>query len=344
MAEIDIRKENHVGRITLNRPHALNAITFNMCYQIEKAIDEWLVDTSVALIMIDAIGNRAFCAGGDLSQMYQSGLKEDYSYGHDFWRMEYRLNAKISQSTKPIVSFLNGYTMGGGVGLGCHGSHRIVDETSQIAMPECTIGLVPDVGGSYILSRNDGYLGEFLALTAKRLSPGDAIHCNFADFFVSSSRWNELKERLSKTGDINQIHQYNSPPPDATLTDELKSDINQLFGQPVKEIETIIRQESSSWHQEISNRMKKNSPLSMACVFKLMQMQRQVTNIQEALDREFRFTYRAAQYGDFIEGIRAQVIDKDYQPSWKHKSISEVPDADVALMLAPLGKHSLVWE
>ena len=344
MSEIFIRREKLVGRITLNRPQALNAITYDMCKGIDQAILEWIPDNDIKLIIIDAIGDRAFCAGGDLQQMYRSGLEKNYRYGHDFWRMEYRLNAMISQSPKPIISFLQGFTMGGGVGIGCHGSHRIVNETSRIAMPECTVGLVPDVGGSYILSKNNNQLGEFLALTGARLNPSDAIDCHFADYFVPASQWDDLKGKLSSNGDIAIIDEFNCPPPNGNLTPQLREDISKFFNLPLPDVVDILKTEETPWSTNLQKKLSKNSPLSMMCAKELIKLQRGVNNIQEALDLEFRFTHRAAEYGDFIEGIRAQVIDKDYNPKWKHNSTDEVSSSEVDAMLAPLGDQSLDWK
>lgn len=146
MSDIDIRITGRAGRITLTRPKALNAMTYDMCLAIEAALDDWATQDAVALVIIDAEGDRAFCSGGDIAELYETGTKGDYAYYRRFWADEYRLNNKMFSYAKPIVSLLQGFTMGGGVGIGCHGSHRIVGDSSQVAMPECGIGLVPDVG------------------------------------------------------------------------------------------------------------------------------------------------------------------------------------------------------
>ncbi|NCW54921.1 MAG: enoyl-CoA hydratase/isomerase family protein, partial [Rhodobacteraceae bacterium] len=147
MTDIHIRRSGHVGRITLQRPDALNAMTYNMCQKIDAALKSWADDSSVKCVLIDALGKRAFCAGGDIADLYATGKAGDYEYGQTFWAEEYRTNALIAEYPKPYVALMQGFTMGGGVGISCHGSHRIVGESSQIAMPECGIGLVPDVGG-----------------------------------------------------------------------------------------------------------------------------------------------------------------------------------------------------
>jgi len=156
MSDILIRQDGHAGRITLNRPEALNAMTYDMAHAIEHALDAWRDDPSVALVIIDALGDKAFCAGGDIQDLYAQGQRGNFAYGEQFWADEYRLNAKIFEYPKPYIAFMQGFTMGGGVGISCHGSHRIVGESSQIAMPECGIGLVPDVGGSLMLALAPG--------------------------------------------------------------------------------------------------------------------------------------------------------------------------------------------
>ena len=171
MTDISIRITGHAGRITLQRPEALNAMTYDMCCAIEAAMDAWAHDDAVKLVILDADGDRAFCSGGDIAELYATGTKGDYAYGQTFWADEYRLNHKIFHYPKPVVSFLQGFTMGGGVGIGCHGSHRIVGDSSQIAMPECGIGLVPDVGGTLMLALAPGRLGEYLCTTAARMTP-----------------------------------------------------------------------------------------------------------------------------------------------------------------------------
>ncbi|MEO0401416.1 MAG: enoyl-CoA hydratase/isomerase family protein, partial [Pseudomonadota bacterium] len=199
MTDISIRITGHAGHITLQRPQALNAMTYDMCTAIETALTTWRNDPAVSLIILDAEGERAFCSGGDIAELYATGTKGDYAYGQTFWADEYRLNHLIFHYPKPVVSFLQGFTMGGGVGIGCHGSHRIVGETSQIAMPECGIGLVPDVGGSLMLALAPGRLGEYLGTTAARMNASDAIFAGFADHFIAQTDWEAVKSALIET-------------------------------------------------------------------------------------------------------------------------------------------------
>ena len=184
MSDISIRIAGVAGRITLTRPKALNAVTYQMVTAIHAALEVWRDDPSVKLVIIDAEGEKAFSAGGDIAELYETGQSGDFSFGQTFWRDEYRMNAALHDYPKPVISFLQGFTMGGGMGVGCHGSHRIVGESSQVAMPECGIGLVPDVGGSMILANAPGASGAYLGLTGARMGAADAIYAGFADTYI----------------------------------------------------------------------------------------------------------------------------------------------------------------
>lgn len=342
--DLVVRKAGCAGRITLNRPQALNAVTHEMCLEIERAIDAWRDDGEVALVIIDAEGERAFSAGGDIAEMYAAGTRGDYAYGRRFWRDEYRMNAKLHEYPKPIVSFLQGFTMGGGVGVGCHASHRIVGESAQVAMPECGIGLVPDVGGSLLLANAPGRCGEYLALTAHRMGPADAIHAGFADAFVPEARWEALKDELVDSGNWKRIADAAEAPPEGAL-EPARSEIDRLFvGASLGEIARALRTDDTPFASDALKRLSRNAPLSMGCAVEMIHRLRGTSSIRRALELEYRFTHRAMERGDFLEGIRAAIIDKDRNPKWRHPSPEAVPEADVAAMLAPLGAEALDLE
>lgn len=344
MTDIIIRKSGHAGHITLNRPKALNALTWDMCLVIEAALDDWRDDPNVAVIIIDGTGDRAFCSGGDIAEMYASGKRGDYDYGRRFWRDEYRLNAKIFNYSKPIVTFLQGFTMGGGVGVGCHASHRIVCDNSQIAMPECTIGLVPDIGGSLILARAPGRCGEYLGLTGDRMDAGDAIYAGFADTYVPEAVWDSLKEELSQTGDPTVIATAAHPAPQSRLAG-WQAEIDATFaGKTLGDIYSVMPPVPGPAITRARKLMGRNAPLGMATAVQIIHQARQNARIEHALDHEFRYTYRCVEQGDFIEGIRAAIIDRDRTPAWQHKSWEDVPASEVQRMTQSLGKDALQWE
>jgi enoyl-CoA hydratase len=341
MNDIHIRMTGRAGRITLQRPDALNAMTYEMCTTIEAALIDWQTNDAVDLVIIDALGTRAFCAGGDIADLYQSGLDKNYAFGQKFWADEYRLNALIAGYPKPFIALMQGFTMGGGVGISCHGSHRIVGETSQIAMPECGIGLVPDVGGSYILSRAPGYLGEYLGLTADRMGPRDAILVGFADHFIPQDRWARMTAELEKTGNPNVLKTYIDEAPAGTLADALPM-INAAFKSgDLSTIASDLSHDDSAFAERTLKAMRRNSPLSMACALKIIgHLRNSSGDLKSALRYEYRFTARAMEFGDFLEGIRAAIIDKDRTPNWQH-NMNSVPSTDIEHMLGPLGALEL---
>ena len=341
MSDINIRIVGQAGRITLTRPQALNAMTYEMCLAIEATLDSWREDTSVTLVVIDAEGDRAFCSGGDIAELYETGTKGDYAYGQKFWADEYRLNNKIFSYPKPIVSFLQGFTMGGGVGIGCHGSHRIVGESSQIAMPEVGIGLVPDVGGSLMLALAPGRLGEYLGLTASRMNADDAIYAGFADTYVPQLMWDGLISDLEKTGDVASIERAAAKAPEGTLRAQ-QTQIDALFsGEGLSDIERFLAADESDFATTTRKLMGRNSPLSMACTIEMIRRLRGPSlTMEKALDLEYRFTARAMEHADFLEGIRAAIIDKDRSPKWRFTE-GDVPAVAISKMLIPLGKNAL---
>lgn len=344
MTDCIIRKEGKVGRITLDRPQALNAMTHDMCLAIDAALILWADDPDVAMVILDAVGEKAFCAGGDIAEMYATGMAGDFDYGRRFWRDEYRMNARCFTFPKPVASFLQGFTMGGGVGIGCHASHRVVGDTSRIAMPECTIGLVPDVGGSLILAQAPGRLGEYLGLTGDRMAVGDAIFCGFADYYIPEAVWPDLIAALARTGDWTLIDAAALPAPDSRLAG-WQAEIDKVFGG--ERLGDIYRAMPATPAEPIAHAatlMSRNAPLAMAVGLEIIRRVRLRPSIETALDQEYRFTYRAMEHGDFLEGIRAAIIDKDRKPKWRHEDWQALRGSDVLRMTLPLGKDAFTLE
>jgi len=332
--DISIRIEGQVGRITLTRPKALNALSYEMCLAIEKALLEWREDDAIEMVMVDAEGDRAFCAGGDIEDLYKSGKRGDFDYGRRFWADEYRLNALIAGYDKPYVAFLQGFTMGGGVGSGCHGNFRIVCENSQIAMPECGIGLVPDFGGSILLAHAPGRLGEYLGLTGTRMNAADAILCDFADTYVPFADWERLKAEIIDLADPDVVDDFAVEPP-ASRLETLEEATEKAF-KPSSLMKCVENLEAlgEEWASEAVKAMRRGCPLSVACAFEIIRKARGFKTVEQALDMEYRFTSRSVSHGEFIEGIRAQIIDKDRKPNWRVPRLEDVTPEMVGEMLA----------
>lgn len=332
MSDLSIRKDRRAGRITFTRPQALNALTHEMAVAIHRALDDWRGDDAVALVIIDAEGDRAFCAGGDIAAVYHAGRAGDHAVGQDFFADEYRMNAAIADFPKPIVAFMQGFVMGGGVGVGGHAGHRVVGDTTQVAMPESGIGLIPDVGGTWLLSRAPGRIGEYLGLTGARMDAGDAIHAGFADIYLPEAEWDAAREMLADTGDVARLKGH--PAPASALADR---DLSAFGGRSVEDIVAALEQQGD---EGALKPMRRNSPLSMAATLAMVRAARGDQRMQDALSREYRFTRRATAQSDFLEGVRAQIIDKDRLPVWA----ADAGPAAVDAMLAPLGADEVEWE
>lgn len=332
MDDLTIRTAGRAGRITFTRPKALNALTHAMARAIHDALDGWRDDPAVALVIIDAEGDRAFCAGGDIAAVYHAGRAGDHQVGRDFFRDEYRMNAAIADFPKPIVAFMQGFVMGGGVGVGGHASHRIVGDTTRIAMPESGIGLIPDVGGTWLLGRAPGRIGEYLAMTGGRMTAGDAIHAGFADMYVPEADWPGLIAMLEDSGDVTGLRGH--PAPAATLD---RRDLSAFGGRTLADITAALQEAGDDGSLEA---LRRNSPLSMAAGLAMVRAARGDDCMQQSLSREYRFTARATAESDFLEGVRAQIIDKDRKPVWRR----DASDDTLRAMLAPLGDDELQWE
>lgn len=338
-----IRRDGVAGRITLDRPGALNAITHDICRATVAALDDWRHDDRIALVILDAAGDRAFSAGGDIAFMHAAGTRGDFGAGRGFWHDEYRMNLMLADYPKPVVAFMQGFVMGGGVGYGCHAAHRVAGETTQVAMPECGIGLIPDVGGSYLLARAPGQLGVYLGLTGARMGAGDAIAAGFANRFVPQGVWPALIAELCRTGDPALIAAAAEPAPDRPLADA-RAWIDAVFDAGrVGDMLVRLDADAGAMAAQARKALRRASPLSLVCALPMIRAQQARPDLRAALRQEYRFTWRALEHSDFVEGIRAQIIDKDRSPRWRHDGVESVSATEVAQMLAPLGADELTF-
>lgn len=329
MTDISIGVENRTGRITLRRPEALNALTWAQALAITEALELWQSDDRVTQVLIDAEGTRAFCSGGDIVTLYEEGILGLDANAKQFWRDEYRLNAMIATYPKPFIAAMDGFVMGGGVGISAHGSHRIVTDRTQFALPECGIGLVPDVGGSLILARMPGFLGEFAGLSSARLSGADCLYAGVGTHFVTGDRLENVKAAIISEG-VEVLSGLTNPAGDAPLA-AAQDEIDRVFSLPTLE-EIIAASHGTETLNRARKALKRNSPLAMAVGLRIIRNARIHNDIYQSLRDEFRFTSRAVQQSDFLEGIRAAVIDKDRAPNWRYDTLNAIPDDLITAM------------
>ncbi len=327
MSDLIVRKVGRAGHVTLNRPQALNALTHPMCLDLEAAMYDFAADDDVSLLLIDAAGEKAFCAGGDIVKIYNEGKSGEVKNALKFWRDEYRLNHAISTYAKPYVAIMDGIVMGGGVGISAHGSHRVVTERTMFAMPECAIGLIPDVGGTHLLGKMPGACGEYAGLTGARLSGADCIYTGVADYFVPSDKLVSLKAALLETGDVAVLQDYAMVPECSTLAENRKA-IDAIFGQgDVSDIMQALETDPSDFAKSALKGALRGAPLCLKTTLAAVRTARQNGSLEMALRNEYRIVSTCLQDGELVEGIRAAVIDKDRAPKWKYPTLESVPQS-----------------
>jgi enoyl-CoA hydratase len=336
--EIIIRREGRAGRITLNRPKALNALTYPQIGQIRAALEAWREEAGVALVILDGAGDRALCAGGDVLTLYEK-RDDGGRYARQFWWDEYHLNQMIARYPKPYVALMDGIVMGGGIGLSAHASHRIVTERSMLAMPETGIGLVPDVGGTWLLSQAPGHFGEYLGLLGERMNAGDAILMEFADTTVQSDALDDLVAALvAPDGDpvgVTIANLASAPPPPVLVARQ--DSVDEIFALPTLEaILDALAKGTQAWHEKALATARQRSPLALKLTLAAVRRVREMASVEDALNLEYRLVTRLFRHGEFIEGIRALLVDKDKDPQWTPPTVAGVTADMVDAFLAPL--------
>lgn len=331
--ELIVERTGSLGRLRLNRPKALNSLTLGMVRAMHHALDGFLRDPGIAAVLVTGEGDRGLCAGGDIRAIHASGLAHD-GMAETFWREEFLLNAAISHYPKQYIAFMDGITMGGGVGISSHGRHRIVTERTRLAMPETGIGYFPDVGATWLLSRAPGEFGTFLGLTGRQIGAGDAIAAGLADTFVASADLPGLIAALAAVppGDgasglvAGALRGHSRPPPPGDL-DASRAAIDRLF--VFDEVETILAAlaaEEGDFAAATRETLLTRSPTSLKLTLRLLRLGRSSARVEECLERELGACARILSTPDFYEGIRAAVIDKDRDPHWSPAALADVSD------------------
>ncbi|AWB94389.1 3-hydroxyisobutyryl-CoA hydrolase [Agromyces badenianii] len=351
-----------VGHVTLDRPQALNALSYEMIRALTAVFDAWRDDTEVGLVVIDGAGERGFCAGGDIRELYHYASNDDHAEARRFFRAEYRLDATIARYPKPVVAIMDGITMGGGIGLAGHASVRVVTERSRVAMPETRIGFTPDVGGSWLLANAPGELGVHLALNSRTMDAADALHAGFADSFVPSERLPHLLQALAERADPGTpaeiVMLFDETPGPSALA--LARDwVDACYSAPsVGEIIRRLRAfaegrvtvpadgnpsgsfplhpldpAASAYAASAADELETLSPTALAVTLESVRRARTLPSLEAALEQEFRAVSWFIEQHDLREGIRAQVIDKDRQPRWNPPELGDLPPGLAARVL-----------
>ncbi|MFC5959253.1 enoyl-CoA hydratase/isomerase family protein [Streptomyces pratens] len=329
-----------LGLLTLNRPRSINALTHEMVGLLQAALDDWATDPDVTAVVVKGAGTRGLCAGGDIVSIYQDAV----SGGHgavDFWRDEYRLNAFIASYPKPYVALMDGIVLGGGVGVSAHASHRVVTDKTRVGMPETGIGFVPDVGGTWLLSRAPGELGTLVALTAGHMTAGDAIELGLADHFVDSADLETLVDLLVDHPVDEALTKVARPAPPSKLAEQ-RTWVDAAFAHnTVAEILDALNRRPEPEAAEALTAIRSKSPTSLVVTLRALRAARRMTRLEEALAQEFRLAVRLLRGHDMAEGIRAQVIDKDRNPRWEPPQVADVDPVEVDAHFASLGDAEL---
>ncbi|ANJ25532.1 3-hydroxyisobutyryl-CoA hydrolase [Agromyces aureus] len=347
-----------VGHVTLNRPQALNALSYDMILALAEVFEAWRNDSEVAVVVLDGAGDRGFCAGGDIRELHGFVTSGRIIEAQTFFRAEYRLNAAIARYPKPVVAIMDGITMGGGVGLAGHASVRVVTERSRVAMPETRIGFTPDVGGTWLLAKAPGELGVHLALNSRTMDAADAIHAGFADALVPSESLPHLLQALAERADPGSPAEIvmlfdETPGPSALAASrdwvdacysaptvaEILDRLRAFAASPVDGSATADAAASARTNAAAAaDELETLSPTALAVTLDAVRRARGLPRLEDALEQEFRLVSWFLQQPDLHEGIRAQVIDKDRTPAWRPATAEELPDDLFSRALAePVG-------
>ena len=336
--QLNIHAHQNVGHISLNRPKAIHALTTEMCVAMADSLTEWASHDGSAAVMIDHAEGRGFCAGGDIAMLRNSALNDEGKTGREFFHAEYRLNHQLFTYTKPVVAFMDGITMGGGVGISQPAAFRVATENTKFAMPETGIGLFPDVGGGWYLSRLPGRIGQFLALTGARLDGAECHAIGLATHYIASENLARVKAAIiDDPANIQAIFdEASQTPPEARILANRET-IDRLFaGRTLEEILAALEADDSEWTAKELKTLRAKSPQS--CKVALRQLADSLTlgSFADEMRMEYRIGSRVLVSHDFAEGVRAVIVDKTGDPQWNPATPTGVTDEQIEAIFAAL--------
>jgi enoyl-CoA hydratase len=333
--EILSRVEDGVGFVTLNRPKAINSLNQGMVNELAAVLGGWEQDGQIRAVVLCGAGERGLCAGGDVVAIYHSA-RADGVAARRFWHDEYLLNAQIGRFPKAYVSLMDGIVMGGGVGVGAHANTRVVTDTSKIGMPEVGIGFIPDVGGAYLLSRAPGSLGLHAALTGAPFSGADAIALGFADHFVPHDKLDTFSQAIVADGVERALAAHAVEPPPSSLVAQ-RDWIDRCYaGDTVADIVAALRGHDAGPANDAANLIATRSPVALSVTLEAVRRAAKLDTLEDVLAQDYRVSCGSLRSHDLVEGIRAQLVDKDRNPKWSPASLAQVSAADVDAYFAPV--------
>jgi enoyl-CoA hydratase len=336
-SDVLTQHDGKIARIRLNRPKAIHALNTAMCAEILDALETWRTDLDIEAVLIDHAEGRGFCAGGDIRMLAESGAK-DGAEAREFFHTEYRMNHRLFTYAKPVVAFMDGITMGGGVGLSQPAKYRVATENTRLAMPETGIGLFPDVGGGWYLSRLAGRTGQYLALTGHRLDGAECLTLGLASHYLPSDRLDEAKARIA--AEPQQIaailDELAVPAPDARILAH-RDAINRLFASDfLEDIFAALEADTGDWAQQQLSTLRTKSPQTMKVSLRLLQEGAMMPTFEDEMRQEYAVGAHVVQRHDFLEGVRAVIVDKDNAPQWDPPTPEGVTDHVIDQIFAPL--------
>jgi enoyl-CoA hydratase len=333
--EVLTRVDGGVGLITLNRPTAINSLNQPMVDALSAILTRWEADDAVRSVVLTGAGDRGLCAGGDVVAVYNSA-RADGAEARRFWRDEYLLDGQVGRFAKPYVSLMDGIVMGGGVGVSAHANTRVVTETSKIAMPEVGIGFIPDVGGAFLLSRAPGALGLHAALTGAPFSGADAIAMGFADHYVPHSELEAFAAAIVSDGIESALAGHAIEPPPSDLAAQ-RGWIDECFaGDTVEDIVAALRGHDAGPANDAANLIASRSPIAVSVALQAVRRAAKLETLEDVLIQDYRVSSASVRSHDLVEGIRAQIIDKDRNPKWSPATLAAVSAADIDAYFAPV--------
>jgi enoyl-CoA hydratase len=325
-------RDGRVGRLVLNRPKALNALDLPMIRALTAALQAWRDDPHVHAVVIEGAGDRAFCAGGDIRAVRTASLAGDAALIEAFFAEEYALNLLIADYPKPYVALIDGICMGGGIGVSVHGAAIVATEHAMFAMPETAIGFFPDVGATYFLPRLPGRIGTYLGLSGARMTGADAVHAGLATQFTPRAALPALSAALAEDGAA-ALAAFAAPLPDFSLA-AARPALNACFAaDTVPAIFQRLESDGSAWAQETLKLLRGHSPSALFWTLAMIRAGADRT-LPQCLDAELALTRSTTRHHEFIEGVRAMVVDKDRKPDWRPASVEAVDPAAITALFA----------